>query len=135
MEINAMSLFSTILEKLGIGTHPQATPDAAAVSPDAANPAASGTAPPNAISEVDVAAKLEALAANHSEKLNWRTSIVDLLKLLEIDSSLTARKALADELHYSGSKDDSAQMNIWLHSAVLKKLAQNGGKVPAEFLD
>lgn len=130
-----MSLFSTILEKLGIGTHPQATPDAAAVSPDAANPAASGTAPPNAISEVDVAAKLEALAANHSEKLNWRTSIVDLLKLLEIDSSLTARKALADELHYSGSKDDSAQMNIWLHSAVLKKLAQNGGKVPAEFLD
>ena len=130
-----MSLFSTILEKLGIGTHPLATPDAAPVSPDAANPAARGTTPPKAISEVDVAAKLEALAANHSEKLNWRTSIVDLLKLLDIDSSLTARKALADELHYSGSKDDSAQMNIWLHSAVLKKLAQNGGKVPAELLD
>lgn len=129
-----MSLFSTILEKLGIGTHPTATADAPTSTPDATAPAASGSPPATAISAVDVAATLESLAANHSEKLNWRTSIVDLLKLLDIDSSLTARKALADELHYAGSKDDSAQMNIWLHSAVLKKLAENGGKVPAEFL-
>jgi hypothetical protein len=130
-----MSLFTTILEKLGFGTHPAAPSDAAPAAPDGATPADGAAPSPAAVSEVDVAATLEELAAKHNEKLNWRTSIVDLLKLLDIDSSLTARKALADELHYSGSKDDSAQMNIWLHSAVLKKLAENGGKVPAEFLD
>ncbi len=130
-----MSFFSTILEKLGIGKHaaPEAPP-----APDAAAPAdtTAGAAPaPTAISAVDVAAKLEALASQHAEKLNWRTSIVDLLKLLDIDSSLTARKALAAELHYTGSTDDSAAMNTWLHGAVMKKLAENGGKVPADLLD
>ena len=126
-----MSFFSTILEKLGIGTHaaPEAPPVPDAVAPVDATPA------PTAISEVDVAAKLEALASQHAEKLNWRTSIVDLLKLLDIDSSLTARKALAAELQYTGSTDDSAAMNTWLHGAVMKKLAENGGKVPADLLD
>ncbi|VVP30655.1 hypothetical protein PS874_04192 [Pseudomonas fluorescens] len=91
--------------------------------------------PTAAISEVDVASKLEALASQQGGQLNWRTSIVDLLKLLNIDSSLAARKELAAELHYTGSTDDSAAMNIWLHSAVMKKLAENGGKVPADLLN
>ncbi len=76
------------------------------------------------------------MAGNHLEKLNWRTSIVDLLKLLGLDSSLTARKELATELGCPADKmSDSAQMNMWLHKAVLKKLAENGGNVPAELLD
>ena len=80
---------------------------------------------------VDVVAKLEGLATKHKEKLNWKTSIVDLLKLLGIDSSLTARKELATELGCPTDKmSDSAQMNMWLHKTVLKKLAENGGKVP-----
>ncbi|KTF06613.1 oxidoreductase, partial [marine sediment metagenome] len=88
------------------------------------------------VDQVDVAAKLDGMAGNHPEKLNWRTSIVDLLKLLGLDSSLTARKELATELGCPADKmSDSAQMNIWLHKAVLKKLAENGGNVPAELLD
>lgn len=76
------------------------------------------------------------MANNHPEKLNWRTSIVDLLKLLGLDSSLTARKELATELGCPADKmDDSAQMNLWLHKAVLKRLAENGGNVPADLLD
>jgi hypothetical protein len=134
-----MSLLSTILEKLGIGKHAASPVEAAPAAPSAgASPAApqtTATTPTAAISEVDVASKLEALASQHGEQLNWRTSIVDLLKLLNIDSSLTARKELAAELHYTGSTDDSAAMNIWLHSAVMKKLAENGGKVPADLLN
>lgn len=135
-----MSLFSTILEKLGIGTAhaaPNAAPDASGAPPagtPTADAAGSATAAPSALGEVDVTAVLEEKAKSHPG-LNWRTSIVDLLKLLDIDSSLTARKELAGELGYSGSTDDSAQMNIWLHKAVLKKLAENGGKVPADLLD
>ncbi|WP_420848671.1 DUF3597 domain-containing protein [Pseudomonas silesiensis] len=91
--------------------------------------------PTAAISEVDVASKLEALASQQGEQLNWRTSIVDLLKLLNIDSSLAARKELATEMPYTGSTDDSAAMNIWLHSAVMEKLAENGGKVPGDPLN
>lgn len=72
------------------------------------------------------------LAAKNKEKLNWRTSIVDLMKLLKLDSSLASRKELAKELGYTGSTDDSATMNIWLHKQVMKKLADNGGKVPAD---
>lgn len=138
-----MSFFTTILDKLGLGKHaapsaeaaPQAPNATATAAPTADSAAPAAPAPSAAISEVDVAAKLEGLAAQHSEKLNWRTSIVDMLKLLDIDSSLTARKELASELGYTGSTDDSAAMNIWLHSAVVKKLAENGGKVPAELLD
>lgn len=93
---------------------------------------ASPSAP--AASSVDVAAVLDAAVAKSGQKLNWKTSIVDLLKALDIDSSLTARKELADELGYSGDKSDSATMNIWLHKQVLAKLAANGGKVPGNLL-
>ena len=124
-----MSLFSNILEKLGF--HPAKA--AAAPAPQAAPAAAS--AAPVAIAVVDVVAHLESLAASHAEKLNWKVSIVDLLKLLGIDSSLTARKALATELGCPTEKmGDSAQMNMWLHKAVLQKLAVNGGNIPKELL-
>jgi hypothetical protein len=75
------------------------------------------------------------LAAKNSEKLDWKHSIVDLMKLVGMDSSLAARKELADDLHYTGDKNDSATMNMWLHKEVLKKLSENGGKVPAELLN
>ena len=84
---------------------------------------------------VDVEAMLNGMAQKSSDKLNWRTSIVDLMKLLGLDSSLSERKDLAKELGYSGDMSDSASMNIWLHKQVMKKLAANGGKVPAELLD
>ena len=142
-----MSLFGKILEKLGIGsgaaqaapapqarptTAPQGTPQAqAAPAPaPAAKPAA-----PAPIAVVDVVAKLEKLAAANPEKLNWKVSIVDLLKLLGIDSSLAARKELATELGCPADKmGDSAAMNMWLHKTVLKKIADNGGNVPKELL-
>ena len=81
---------------------------------------------------VDVAAVLDALAKKNKQKLKWRTSIVDLMKLLDLDSSHAARKKLAGELNYSGDTDDSAKMNVWLHKQVMIKLAANGGKVPEE---
>jgi hypothetical protein len=85
---------------------------------------------------VDVVAKLEGLAAAHGQKLNWKVSIVDLLKLLDLDSSFAARKELATDLGCPAEKmGDSAQMNMWLHKAVLQKLAENGGNVPKELLD
>jgi hypothetical protein len=83
---------------------------------------------------VDVAAVLDGLAAKNPEKLDWKRSIVDLMKLVGMDSSLSARKKLAAELHYTGDPNDSASMNIWLHKEVLKKLSENGGKVPQELL-
>jgi hypothetical protein len=85
--------------------------------------------------EVDVESVLSAMQAKQGQELNWRTSIVDLMKLLGLDSSLTARKELAAELQYSGNTEDSAAMNMWLHKAVMKKLAENGGKVPADLKD
>ncbi|MBK8817052.1 MAG: DUF3597 domain-containing protein [Methylococcaceae bacterium] len=124
-----MSIFSSILAKLGIGSA-----EAAEVTTESA-PAASAPAAA-AISEVDVVSKLEGLAGAHAEKLNWKTSIVDLMKLLGLDSSLSARKELATELGCPGDKmGDSAQMNMWLHKTVLQKLAQNGGNIPKELLD
>jgi hypothetical protein len=127
-----MSLFSTILEKLGF-KH-AAAPAGPQTTPAAATPTA--TAAPVAIAVVDVVAKLEGLAAAHAEKLNWKTSIVDLLKLLGIDSSFAARKSLATELGCPPEKmGDSAQMNMWLHKTVLQKIAENGGNVPKELLD
>jgi hypothetical protein len=84
---------------------------------------------------VDVAVVLNGLAAKNPENLDWKRSIVDLMKLVGMDSSLSARKKLATELHYSGDQNDSASMNIWLHKEVLRKLAENGGKVPPELLD
>jgi hypothetical protein len=84
---------------------------------------------------VDVAASLDKLQKASGQKLNWRKSIVDLMKLLKLDSSVKARKALADELKYPGDKNDSAAMNIWLHKQVMTKLAENGGVVPKELQD
>ncbi|ESS73082.1 oxidoreductase [Methyloglobulus morosus KoM1] len=126
-----MSFFSKILSKLGIGSA-----EAAEATPTATQAAPSFTPAPTAISEVDVVSKLEGMAASHPEKLNWKTSIVDILKLLGLDSSLSARKELATELGCPAEKmADSAQMNMWLHKTVLQKLAQNGGNIPKELLD
>jgi len=113
----------------GASSAPSAAGGASA-SPGASAGAAAGTitAPPPA--HVDVEAVLTQLAQQNKEKLDWRKSIVDLMKLLNLDSSLAARKELAKELHYSGDTNDSASMNIWLHKQVMIKLAENGGKVP-----
>ena len=129
-----MSLFGAILEKLGFGHTAQPSAPTTGTTPTTqATPAAAPTAA--AISPVDVVAKLEGLAASNSQKLNWKVSIVDLLKLLGLDSSLEARKALATELGCPTDKmADSAQMNMWLHKTVLQKLAENGGNVPKELL-
>lgn len=97
-------------------------------------PAAPGAAARPAGPPIDVGAHLDRLAASHGEKLDWKHSIVDLLKLVGMDSSLSARKELADDLKYTGDKGDSATMNMWLHKEVMKKLAENGGKVPADLL-
>lgn len=107
-------------------TQPASAPQAGAVG---------SSVPPPPMEPVDVEAVLNAMAAKNAEKLNWRTSIVDLLKLLGMDSSLSARKQLAQELDYSGDTGDSAAMNMWLHKQVMKKLAENGGKVPADLKD
>jgi hypothetical protein len=98
----------------------------AAAQPGASAPAAASAAP------VDVTAIMDGLAAKSSEKLDWRRSIVDLMKLINLDSSLAARKELAQELNFSGDMNDSASMNLWLHKQVMTKLAENGGKVPDE---
>ena len=82
----------------------------------------------------DVAAILDKMAAENPEKLDWKNSIVDLMKLVKLDSSITARKQLAKDLNYTGNTNDSASMNIWLHQQVMQKLAANGGKVPADLL-
>jgi hypothetical protein len=124
-----MSILGSILST--IFGHASAAPGAPA-APAAPTPAAAPAPgmPPKPATQVDVAAVLNKLAAQSKEKLDWRLSIVDLMKLLNLDSSLTARKALADELHYAGNKNDTATMNIWLHKQVMQKLADNGGKVP-----
>jgi 3-oxoacyl-ACP reductase-like protein len=112
-----------------------AAPAAAAPSAPSAPAAAPAPAAPAPIGEVDVLANLEALSAGKGATLNWRTSIVDLMKLLDLDSSLQNREELAKELGYTGALDGSAAMNIWLHKAVMRELAKNGGKVPAELTD
>lgn len=129
-----MGIFSNILAKLGFGDDKKdVVAEAAPVAPAAVE--APVAAAPVAISAVDVVAKLEALAKANPEKLNWKVSIVDLLKLLGLDSSLAVRKELAAELGCPADKmGDSAQMNMWLHKTVLQKLAENGGNIPAELL-
>jgi hypothetical protein len=130
-----MSIFSTILSKLGFGDKKDEATAAPAAAAPASTPTAAAPAAPIAISQVDVVAKLTALAAAHAEKLNWKTSIVDLMKLLGLDSSLAVRKQLATELGCPAEKmGDSAQMNMWLHKTVLQKLAANGGNIPADLL-
>ena len=128
-----MGIFNSILSKLGFGEDKK---EAATVATQQAAPAAEpAAAAPAAISAVDVVARLEKLASAHAEKLNWKTSIVDLMKLLGLDSSLAARKELATELACPAAKmTDSAQMNMWLHKTVLQKLAENGGNIPADLL-
>ena len=150
-----MGMFSGIMEKLGFNKSaqqaaaaslaagsPQGAPPGAAPAAPTASPTASTSPPPTtaqpaptAMSTVDVMGQLEKLAAANPQKLNWRTSIVDMLKLLGMDSSLTARKNLAVELGCPADKlADSAQMNTWLHRQVLEKLAANGGNVPKDLL-
>jgi hypothetical protein len=133
-----MGFFSNILEKLGIKKAKAAPPPAQVQIPQPAQVPVAPPPPPPPIEipVVDVVAQLEELAAANPQKLNWKTSIVDLLKLLDIDSSFAARKELAVELgcpaEYMG---DSAKMNIWLHKTVLKEIAKNGGNIPQELLD
>lgn len=120
---------------------PQAAPAQAPSTPSssqqapAQQPAQAAKPAVVALNDVDMEKVLEELAAKNPQKLNWRTSIVDLMKLLGMESSLQERKALADELGYTGDKGDSAAMNIWLHKQVMRKVADNGGKVPANLLD
>ncbi len=130
-----MSIFGKIMSAI-FGTSASATP----VSGGAAAPASGGTAPSSSASAapaasaqtVDVAAILDKAVAAKKEKLEWRTSIVDLMKALDIDSSLSARKDLAHELHYTGDTNNSASMNIWLHKQMMTQLAANGGKLPSD---
>jgi hypothetical protein len=139
-----MSIFGKIMGAI-FGSHASATPatGGATATPAGGSTPASGTAPASAGSSasaapaappqsVDVAAIVDKAAAAKGEKLEWRTSIVDLMKALDIDSSLTARKELAKELGYTGDTNDSATMNIWLHKQVMEKLAANGGKLPPD---
>jgi hypothetical protein len=135
-----MGILSNIFHKIFPSSHPAVTQASTQASPPAATTAAAAPATPAAtttqaapVAEVDVEAILNNMSGASS--LNWRTSIVDLLKLLGLDSSLESRKELAKELNYTGDTGDSASMNIWLHRQVMNKLAANGGKVPADLKD
>jgi Domain of unknown function (DUF3597) len=138
-----MGLFSNLLTKVfgqqaaatttppptGAGGPAKAGAPAAAGAPTVAS---AGSTTPAAT--VDVTAVLDGLAAKNSEKLDWRKSIVDLMKLVDMDSSLASRKELAKDLNYTGDTSDSAKMNVWLHKEVIRKISENGGKVPKELL-
>jgi hypothetical protein len=125
-----MGMFSNILEKLGIGKG-----DAPPARMDGVQSSSSSVSTPATMARVDVVALMEEKAAANKQQLNWRTSIVDLLKLLDIDSSFAARKVLAVELGCPPElMKESADMNIWLHKTVLGKIAENGGNVPRELL-
>jgi hypothetical protein len=134
-----MSIFGSIMSKIfGSNEAAAANANAPLASSAAAAPSVQASSTPTGASAaapqqaVDVEGVLTALASKSSQQLNWRTSIVDLMRLLDLDSGLNARKELASELHYSGDMNDSASMNIWLHKQVMQKLAENGGKVPDE---
>ena len=146
-----MGLLSNLISKIfshagtnvavttGASAAPAAAPSTATAppgAPPAAAPSTAASAAPTAPAKVvDVAAILDGLAAKNPEKLDWKKSIVDLMKLVGMDSTFKARKQLAQELHYTGDPNDSASMNVWLHKQVLIKIAENGGKVPQELLD
>jgi hypothetical protein len=123
-----MSIFRDIMSKIFKSATPASTATDSAPSVQSAS-----TAAPT-IEQVDVEVVLTKLADQNDEDLDWRRSIVDLMKLLNLDSSLAARKQLAQELHYTGNMNDTGPMNRWLHKQVMRKLAENGGKVPAEIL-
>jgi hypothetical protein len=129
-----MSIFGKIMGAIfGTKADPSlgAAPTAGGSAPSVnATPGSSSSAAPRA--NVDVAPILDKAVAAKKEKLEWRTSIVDLMKALDIDSSLNARKELAKELNYTGDTNDSAAMNIWLHRQVIARIVANGGKVPAD---
>ena len=137
-----MSIFGDIMSAIfgrsakaetpAAGSQGPATPTGSPAAPPASATPSASSAP---AAPVDVADVLDALAKKNKQKLNWRKSIVDLMKLLDLYSSQTARKKLAEELHYSGDTKDSAKMNVWLHKQVMIKLAANGGKVPADLKD
>jgi hypothetical protein len=131
-----MSIFGKIMSAI-FGSKAAATPAGAGVAAGGATPSTGSSAAPSSapvapLQSVDVAAIVDKAAAAKGEKLAWRTSIVDLMKALDIDSSFAARKELAKELGYTGDSSDSASMNIWLHKQVMAKLAANGGKLPPE---
>ena len=126
-----MSIFSKIMGAIFGTKADAATPAGTAGAADSAPGGSTAPSMPAGMA-VDVAVILDKAVAAKKEKLEWRTSIVDLMKALDIDSSLAARKELAKELNYSGDTSDSASMNIWLHKQVLTKLAANGGKLPAD---
>lgn len=132
-----MSIFGSILSKV-FGTTPAEAAPAAAPAADAPAAAvlaaAPATVPADVAASVDVPAVLDALNESNPEELDWRVSIVDLLKVLGLDSSLAARKTLAGELKYTGDTNNSATMNVWLHQQVIAQLAANGGKLPADLL-
>lgn len=129
-----MSILGKIFGKIFGTSEAQAAPagEVPAGAPTGGS-AGSVAAPP--AQTVDVSAILDAAVKESGQKLNWKTSIVDLMKALKLDSSLKARQELADELGYTGDKNDSAKMNIWLHKQVITKLAANGGKVPDDLKD
>jgi hypothetical protein len=135
-----MSILGSLMGKI-LGTNAHAseakgsttatTTPPASMTPTPSAPATGTAAPP----KVDVELVLETMAAGTSQKLDWRNSIVDLMKLVGIDSSLANRKALAQELGYTGDMNDSAAMNVWLHKEVMRQLAENGGHVPSNLTD
>ncbi|MEO7712893.1 MAG: DUF3597 domain-containing protein [Gemmatimonadaceae bacterium] len=131
-----MSIFGSIMGKImGNSARKQAAAENKAMSSAPSAPASASAPAVTASSPVDVAARLDEMKAASSQKLNWRESIVDLMKLVGIDSDLANRRALAQELGYTGDTNDSAKMNVWLHKQVMAKLAENGGTVPANLLD
>jgi hypothetical protein len=138
-----MGILSNIFSKIFPSAHAANAPAAAAgnTAPAAPAPTSAPAGAPSpgpataAMPQVDVEQMLDGMAQKSSERLNWRTSIVDLMKLLGLDSSLQSRKELAQELHYTGDSNDSASMNVWLHRQVMNKVAANGGKVPADLKD
>ena len=150
-----MSIFDSIKKaifgeaKAGTADAPNPTPVPGAVVPPsttstspvstpagtAGGASTSGVGSTSTAQTVDVAPILDKAVQDSGQQLNWKTSIVDLMKALKLDSSITARKELAHELGYTGDTNDSATMNVWLHKAVIKKLSENGGKVPADLLD
>lgn len=130
-----MSIFGKIKDAI-FGKKATAPTSVASSATPASSPAvAAAPAAPAPISQVDVIANLEAIEKEKGIDLNWKSSIVDLMKLLDLDSSLQNREELAKELNYTGPLGGSAEMNIWLHKAVMRELAKNGGKVPAELID
>jgi Domain of unknown function (DUF3597) len=143
-----MGMFSDLMDKIFRGgAKAERPPDAAPMGPAGVispppsqvqmrSGMASGSGVGTAVlDQIDVGANLDKMAAANSQKLDWRNSIVDLMKLVGMDSSLEQRRELARDLQYTGDMNDSAAMNIWLHKEVMKRLAANGGRVPAELLN